>query len=155
MESSRKVADISGNRNLENISRNEPFKPKLEKKPPPQVNFLIFQEIELPNSNIKKLIVFSQKKAFFIFPEMESCSFQPKLKKKKKKNNLPPKIFLVFDEMELSYIFSRETFSYILENRNTKTDSYISGNIFFLYFKRNFQSLENQNFLYFLQKCCD
>ena len=32
MESSRKVADISGNRNLENISRNEPFKPKLERK---------------------------------------------------------------------------------------------------------------------------
>ena len=91
MESSRKVADISGNRNLENISRNEPFKPKLEKKPPPQVNFLIFQEIELPNSNIKKLIVFSQKKAFFIFPEMESCSFQPKLKKKKKKKQNTPK----------------------------------------------------------------
>ena len=82
MESSRKVADISGNRNLENISRNEPFKPKLKKKTnPPQANFFIFQEMELSNSNIKKLIVFSQKKAFFIFPEMESCSFQPKLKK--------------------------------------------------------------------------
>ena len=81
MESSRKVADISGNRNLENISRNEPFKPKLKKTNPPQANFFIFQEMELSNSNIKKLIVFSQKKAFFIFPVMESCSFQPKLKK--------------------------------------------------------------------------
>ena len=83
MESSRKVADISGNRNLENISRNESFKPKLKKKKtnPPQANFFMFQEMELSNSNIKKLIVFSQKKSFFIFPEMESCSFQPKLKK--------------------------------------------------------------------------
>ena len=40
MESSRKVADISGNRNLENISRNEPFKPKLKKNKSTSGEFL-------------------------------------------------------------------------------------------------------------------
>ena len=28
---------------------------------------------------LKKFIIFSQKKAFLIFPEMEACTFQPKL----------------------------------------------------------------------------
>ena len=51
------------------------------KKNPPRKNFLIFQEMELSDSKIKKYLIFSQKKAFLIFPEMEPCTFQPKLKK--------------------------------------------------------------------------
>ena len=34
--------------------------------------FLIFQEIELYYSNVKKLLIFSQKKAFLIFGETET-----------------------------------------------------------------------------------
>ena len=45
--------------------------------------------MELSNSRIKKFLIFSQKKAFHIFPEMEPCTFwtqAPKL--------FPIKIFL-------------------------------------------------------------
>ena len=36
--------------------------------------------MEHSSSNIKKIVIFSQKKAFLIFPEMEPSTFQPKLK---------------------------------------------------------------------------
>ena len=51
------------------------------KKNPPLKKFLIFQEMELCSSNIKKNLIFSQKKAFLIFPEMEPYTFQSKLEK--------------------------------------------------------------------------
>ena len=59
------------------------FQSKLEKtkKNPPPKKFLIFREMELSNSKIKIFIIFSQKKAFLIFLEMEPCTFQPKLQK--------------------------------------------------------------------------
>ena len=41
--------------------------------------FLLFQEMKLSGSNIKKILIFSQKKAFLIFPKIEPCTFQPKL----------------------------------------------------------------------------
>ena len=44
----------------------------------------MFQEMELCDSKIKKIFIFSQKEAFLIFLEMEPCTFQPMLKKKKK-----------------------------------------------------------------------
>ena len=37
--------------------------------------------MELSSSNIKKVPIFSQNKAFLIFPEMKPCTFQPKIKK--------------------------------------------------------------------------
>ena len=37
--------------------------------------------MELLSSNIKKILIFSQKKAFLVLPEMEPCSFQPKPEK--------------------------------------------------------------------------
>ena len=37
--------------------------------------------MEVSSCNIKKLLIFSQKKASFIFPEMEPCTFQLKLEK--------------------------------------------------------------------------
>ena len=41
-------------------------------KNPPRNSFLIFKEMEISDSNIKKIL---------IFPEMKPCNFQPKLKK--------------------------------------------------------------------------
>ena len=38
--------------------------------------------------------------------------------------------------MELAYIFSKESFSYISRNRNPKKIPYISGNGTFLYFRK-------------------
>ena len=55
---------------------------KNKKKNPPQENFLC--------SNIKKLLIFSQKKAVLIFQETEST-----------------KEILMFQEMELSYLRKR------------------------------------------------
>ena len=49
--------------------------------------FLIFREMELSGSNIKKFFLFSQKKAFLIFRETETTK----------------KLF-IFQETELSYI---------------------------------------------------
>ena len=37
--------------------------------------------MELSVSNIKKILKLSQKKAFLMFPEMEVCTFRPKLEK--------------------------------------------------------------------------
>ena len=71
--------------------------------------------MELFGSNIKKILIFSQKnKAFLIFLEMEPCPFQPKQK-------TPQKLAKTF------YIVSKESFSYISRNRNSKKASYISG----------------------------
>ena len=66
------------------------------------------QEMELSSCNIKKIIIFSQKKAFLLFQKMEtlgkflifskkkSCSYFPK-------NRNPKKLF-IFQETKLSYI---------------------------------------------------
>ena len=37
--------------------------------------------MELFSSNVKKILIFSQKKAFPIFLQMKPCTFYPKLKK--------------------------------------------------------------------------
>ena len=60
-----------------------------EKKNSLRKKFLIFPEMELSSSNIKKItfsrniafLVFTQIKAFLKFPEMEPCTIQPKLEK--------------------------------------------------------------------------
>ena len=73
------------------------FQSKLEKieKNAPGKKILIFQETELSDSKIKKVL---------IFLEIEPCTFQAKLEKIKKKQ--PPQKFLIFREMHLfsSYI---------------------------------------------------
>ena len=46
------------------------------KKYPPCKKLLIFPEMGLSSSNIKKILIFSQKKAFLTFPEMEPYTFQ-------------------------------------------------------------------------------
>ena len=49
------------------------FKPKLKhkKKKLTPKNLLMFQEMELSNPKIKKVLIFSKKKAFLIFRETE------------------------------------------------------------------------------------
>ena len=86
--------------------------------------FLIFWEIKLSSTKLKKLVIF------------EEGTFQPQKKKKKKKKNTHRKNFLCFKKWkflasssENSYIFSKNKFSYIS--------------------RRNLQSLKNKNFLYF------
>ena len=44
--------------------------------------------MELSSFNIKRILIFSQKKAFLIFPEMKPSTFHPKLKKQTKKSTL-------------------------------------------------------------------
>ena len=78
------------------------------KKSPPEI-FLVFLEMELSSSNIKKILIFPQKKAFLIFPEMDPSTFYPKLKKWKKSSpwkllmlqqTETLKAFLIFQETE-------------------------------------------------------
>ena len=59
----------------------------------------MFQEMELCDSKIKKIFIFSQKEAFLIFLEMEPCTFQPMLKKKKNKK-----------KQELLILFQKKAF---------------------------------------------
>ena len=80
----------------------------------------MFQEMELSSPKIKKFVIFSQKKAFLIFPEIERCS------KKKKKSTLrkllifsQKKTFVIFRKTETPYILGNETF-YVSGNRNPK-----------------------------------
>ena len=49
--------------------------------------------MQLSSSNIKITLIFSQKRAFLIFPEMEPCTFHPKLKKQEK--SIPGKILML------------------------------------------------------------
>ena len=44
--------------------------------------FLLFREMELSDSKIKKLFMLSQKKAYLIFPGVEPCTFRAKAGKK-------------------------------------------------------------------------
>ena len=43
--------------------------PKKKQKNPSRKKFLIFPEMKLSSSNIKKILIFSQKKAFLIFSQ--------------------------------------------------------------------------------------
>ena len=53
---------------------------KKQKNPPPK-KFLIFQEMGLSYSNIKKIVVLlSQKKYFILFPKIEPCTSSPEPK---------------------------------------------------------------------------
>ena len=66
-------------------------------KNPPRKKFLIFHEMELSSSNIKKFLYFLT----FAFPEMKPGIFQSKLKKlkkkkKKKKKKITPRKILIF-----------------------------------------------------------
>ena len=49
--------------------------------------------MELSDSKMKKILIFSQKKVFIIFLEMEPYTFQPKLEIKKK--STPRKFLMV------------------------------------------------------------
>ena len=85
--------------------------------------FLIFREMKLSSSNIKKFLIFSQKKAFLLFKETETR-----------------KKFVIFREMKLSYItgngnpkkhliFQEVTFwARKVKNTHSEKTSYISGN---------------------------
>ena len=59
----------------------------------------MFQEMELCDSKIKKIFIFSQKEAFLIFLEMEPCNFKHMLKKKKNKK-----------KQELLILFQKKAF---------------------------------------------
>ena len=48
---------------------------------PPPKKFLIFLEMELLALVLKNIPIFSKKKAFLIFSEIEPCTSQPKIKK--------------------------------------------------------------------------
>ena len=87
--------------------------PKKNEKHPPTKIFLTFREMELPCSNIKKILIFSQKKALLLFPKTETCTF------KVQKNN---KKILIFWEMgpSGSSIKTFLIFSYISGIRNPK-----------------------------------
>ena len=62
-------------------------KKKQKKKHSKKIYFHAFREMELSGTNITKFLIFSEKKAFFIFLETES-----------------PKKLLLLQETELSYI---------------------------------------------------
>ena len=70
----------------------------------------------------------SSSKKFFIFPEIEPCTFQPKLQKIKKIH--PEKICFTSRNGNCEkkfHVFSKENFSYIQETETLKN---------FLYFRK-------------------
>ena len=58
--------------------------------------------MELSSTNIKKILIFSQKKAFPIFSQVKPCIFHPKLKKQKKSTL---EKFLILQESKTSKKF--------------------------------------------------
>ena len=57
---------------LSYISGDWPFQAQKYLRKTPQKKLLIFLEMELSGSNIKKFLMFSQKKPFLIFQEIET-----------------------------------------------------------------------------------
>ena len=73
----------------------------------------MFWGMELSSSNIKKVLIFFQKKAILIFPEVEPCTFQPKLKKQKNPHEIS---FLYFRKQKPQIffcVFSKESFYFV------------------------------------------
>ena len=112
-------------------------------------DFLIFQEMELSSSNIKKNLIFSQKKTLLMFLEMEPCTFQTKLKKIK---NPPQEKFLYFlkrkfflhfsnQEPQINSLYFRKQNSLIFKERYIKNPGIFSTLTY----------LEVQNVLVYLQ----
>ena len=96
------------------------FSPQVGKKTnPPQQNFLYSRKMELSSSNIKRFLIFSQKKSFLIFqetkPPKKSLIFYQKKAISRKGN--PVKI-LYFQKMELSYLHFRKGIFRTLAQRN-------------------------------------
>ena len=81
-------------------------------------------------TRFKKIIILSQKKAFLIFPEMETCTFHPKLKKYKQihpmkisytsGNGNSKKKFCVFSKVSCSYICETQTLKKLLIFQETE-----------------------------------
>ena len=86
--------------------------------------------MELSSSNIKKTPVFFQKKDFLIFIGNGAVHFSAQAQKNKKIH--PEKISYTSGNknLEKPYIFSKESFSYILENRNPEKILDIAGSSF-------------------------
>ena len=101
METPKKIIYISGNGNSKKdsyISGNETFQSTQKK--------VLFQEME----TLRKLFIFSQKKAFLIFQEAETLKqnvliFQDELKRPQKPN------FIIFSQKRLLINFSKNTFT--------------------------------------------
>ena len=97
--------------------------------------------MEISESKIKEFLIFSQKKAFLIFPEMEPCIFSSRLKSKK---NSPRENFLYSGKIELSnshikkfIIFSRKkAFLYFEKRKPRKNFLYFLERYIFLYFRK-------------------
>ena len=81
------------------------------------------------SSNIKKFLIFSQKKTFLIFLEMESCTFQLKLEKIKK-STPPQKNYLHFLKWNFLALILKSSLYFLIfqEIETLKKASYISGN---------------------------
>ena len=100
------------------------------KKSLPQEKLLIFREMKLSDSKIKR---------FLIFTEMELWTFQPKLKKKPNSNNKKntPREFSYSsgngNPQKLIIFFQKKAVLVFRETKNLK-DPYISGH--FLYFRK-------------------
>ena len=64
-----------------NIKKSLPFLKRKLFYNPEIKNFIVFPVKDLSSPNIKKILIFSQKKVFLIFPKIEPCTLQLKLKK--------------------------------------------------------------------------
>ena len=98
--------------------------------------FLIFFP---KNPSLKKVLIFSQKRSFLIFPKMEPCIFQPKLEKQNK--NPPLEKLLIFQETETPkklLIFSQKKLFLYFEKREPRKN-------FLCFRKRNFLILQERN----------
>ena len=90
--------------------------------------------MELFTSNIKKILILFQKKAFLIFPEMEPWTFRPR-----PQNFLLKNFLIFFPKKSYSekkfHIFSKKPL--IFKKRKPPKNLHISGNETFLYFGKS------------------
>ena len=125
------------------------------KKESTHQKFLTFQEMEFSSSNIKKILTFSQKKPFLIFPEMESWTFQPKLEKKKKERKSRRENLFRLILTDFLYFLKRKLFIYSGKRKPRKNSLYSKKRNFLTFQEIAFQAWKKKknplwrNFLYF------
>ena len=88
---------------------------------------------------ILKKYIYSQRKAFLKFPEMEACTFQPMIKKQKIKINLPQENFLGFKKPTpppptLPHFPHPPPYTHTHIHKHTKAKILISGDSIVLFF---------------------
>ena len=102
--------------------------------------------MELPGSNTEKFLIFSQKKVFIIFLEMEPCTFHGTLPKLDKWTKIRPETIFYTLILKSSYMFLKESLFYCGKRKPRKNSLYFRKRNFLISRETSYISATGNNF---------